>query len=127
MAAWSLPNPSVVRTWRILFWLAVVFTTFMALIPSPPELPLNPPDKLQHMAAFAVLAALGSAAYRPTPWVRLFGGLVIFGAVIEILQGLPFIRRDSDPLDWLADTVATGVVLVAIWCWHRRRAAALRE
>lgn len=109
-----------VRFWRLLFWAAVVFTLVMALIP-PPQLPLNPPDKLQHMTAFAVLTALGAAAYRPTPWLRLFGGLIVFGAAIELLQGLPFIHRDSDPVDWLADTVATSIVLLAIWWWRARR------
>jgi hypothetical protein len=42
----------------------------MALLPKPPTLPGTPSDKLQHVAAFAVLSALAAAAWPRAPLVR---------------------------------------------------------
>jgi hypothetical protein len=49
-----------------------------------------------------------------------------FGALIEIAQMIPQIHRDSDPLDWLADSAASLTVLAIIAVWgfvHSRRSA----
>ena len=39
------------------------------------------------------------------------------GALVELIQGLPFVHRDMDPKDWAADTIAVlavvGVVIAA--------------
>jgi hypothetical protein len=108
------------RLSRALFWATAVFTLVMALIPQPLELPGNPSDKIQHMAAFAVLGTLGSLAYLELAPIRLIAGLSIFGALIEVAQAIPFIHRDSDPLDWVADTIACILVVLAARWWSRR-------
>ena len=36
------------------------------------------------------------------------------GAAIELLQGIPVLNRDSDIIDWLADTFAAGVAIFAL-------------
>ena len=59
-------------------------------------------DKLNHAAAFAVLAALGSLGW-PEQKARLVVFLLLIGAAIEILQGTQLIARDRDVFDWLAD------------------------
>lgn len=102
----------------LLFWAAALFALTMALIPNPPDI-TN--DKLQHMAAFAVLGLLGSLAYPRISHRWLLLGLSLFGAAIEIAQAIPALHRDTDPLDWLADTIACGIVLFAVRWWRRRR------
>lgn len=107
---------------RMLFWAAFTFALVMALLPHPPAVPGNPNDKLQHITAFATLAVLGSFAYPATALLQLLLRLSLFGALIELLQAIPALHRDSDPFDWLADTVAAAVALLVVWLWRRRRA-----
>jgi VanZ family protein len=109
------------RASRILFWAAFTFAFVMAVLPSPPEIPGNPSDKLQHIAAFATLALLGSFAYPATALLQLLFRLSLFGALIEAVQAIPSLHRDSDVWDWIADTVAVAVMLLPVWWWRRRR------
>jgi hypothetical protein len=102
------------RPLRLLFWAAAIFAFVMAVIPHPPHIPGEPNDKVQHIVAFATLALLGSWAYTGTKPLKLLAWLSLFGAVIEIIQAIPMLRRDSDALDWIADTVAVAVVLLLI-------------
>lgn len=109
------------RSSRGLFWAAAAFAFVMAVLPHPPELPGHPQDKVQHVAAFATLAALGAWAYPRMLLTSLLVRLSLFGAVIEAVQAIPVLHRDSDVLDWIADTLAAGLVLLAIAWWRRRR------
>jgi VanZ family protein len=109
------------RTARSLFWAALIFAFVMAVLPHPPELPGEPNDKLQHIAAFATLALLASIAYPATGPGRLLVRLSLFGAIIELVQAIPSLHRDSDVKDWIADTLAAGLVLSLVWWWRRRR------
>ena len=93
----------------------------MAVVPHPPQVPGEPNDKVQHIAAFATLALLGSFAYPRTALTRLLVGLSVFGALIEVVQAIPALHRDSDVLDWLADTLAVIVVLLIVRWWRARR------
>jgi len=108
------------RTTRILFWIAASFAFVMAVLPHPPEVPGQPNDKVQHITAFATLALLGSFAYPATALLQLLLRLSLFGALIEVVQAIPALNRDSDVLDWLADTVAVAVVLLLIRWWRGR-------
>ena len=92
----------------------------MAVLPHPPAVPGNPNDKLQHITAFATLALLGSFAYPATSLLILLLRLSMFGAFIEVVQAIPALHRDSDIMDWIADTAAVLVVLLAV-AWLRRR------
>ena len=100
---------------KALFWAAACFAFVMAVLPHPPRLPVETNDKVQHITAFATLALLGSFAY-PQLLVRLS----LFGAAIEFFQAIPELHRDSDVLDWVADTAAVAVVLLAVHWWRRR-------
>jgi hypothetical protein len=104
---------------RLLFWAAAIFAFVMAVLPHPPRLPGDPSDKIQHIAAFTTLGLLGSWAYSATaPW-KLLVRLSLFGAVIETVQAIPALNRDSDVVDWLADTIAVLVVLLLVRWWRR--------
>ena len=106
------------RIVRVAFWLAAVFAFVMAVLPHPPQLPGAPSDKVQHILAFLVLGALASFGYPRTSPVYLATGLSLFGAVIELVQLVPSLNRDGDPVDWLADTAAAGLVLIFLR-WSR--------
>jgi VanZ family protein len=109
------------RTARRLFFAAAAFAFVMAALPHPPDIPGNPNDKLQHVAAFATLALLGSFAYpRAAVW-RLVVGLSLFGAFIEVVQAIPVLHRDSDIMDWLADTAAVMAVVLILAIVRLRR------
>jgi hypothetical protein len=58
--------------------------------------------------------------------MRLLGILSAFGAIIEVLQAIPALNRDSDPIDWLADTAAAALVLAGVR-WRRSRQASGSE
>jgi VanZ family protein len=106
---------------RLLFWAAATFAFVMAVVPHPPELPGEPNDKIQHMVAFATLGLLGAWAYARTPLPQLLAALSLYGAVIELVQAIPALHRDSDVKDWIADTLAAGVVLLFVGWWRLRR------
>ena len=108
------------RLTRTLFWAAALFAFVMAVLPHPPQLPEEPSDKVQHIIAFATLTLLGSWAYRTTSPLKLLLGLSLFGAAIEVAQDIPIFHRDSELLDWLADTAAVAVVLLIIILVRRR-------
>jgi len=105
---------------RTAFWFAALLALVMASLPHPPEIPGAPNDKIQHIAAFLALGTLASFAYPRTGSVRIGVGLSLFGALIEIVQAIPALHRDSDPFDWLADSAAAAVILILLR-WPRAR------
>jgi VanZ family protein len=110
----------MIRPWtlRLAFWAAWTFSLVMAVLPHPPEVPGHPSDKLQHIAAFITLSLLGSWAYPRIKPLKLLLLLSLFGAFIEVLQAIPALNRDSDLLDWVADTIAVAVTLALIGWWR---------
>jgi len=108
------------RASRALFWAAACFAFVMAVLPYPPPVPGQPSDKVQHMVAFATLALLGSFAYPKWGLLRLLAVLSLFGALIEVVQAIPALHRDSDVIDWIADTAAVAAVLLLIRWWEAR-------
>lgn len=112
------------RSWRpaarAAFWAALLFAVTMALVPRPPELPGSPSDKLQHVAAFAVLAWLGAAAWPALPLLRLGLGLAAVGLFIEIAQAVPALGREADPVDLAVDVAALVAALAPVAVYRRR-------
>jgi VanZ family protein len=108
------------RVARGLFWAAALFAFVMAVLPHPPDLIFHPSDKIQHVTAFAVLGALAAWAFPLTALPALVVRLSLFGALIELCQAIPALNRDSDPIDWIADTLACVLVLLLV-AWRRRR------
>ena len=109
------------RLARSVFWAAALFALVMALLPHPPRIPGEPPDKIQHIIAFATLGLLGVWGYSRTAPLQLLVRLSLFGAAIELLQAIPALHRDSDIVDWIADTIACGLAIVALSWWRRGR------
>jgi hypothetical protein len=107
---------------RLIFWIACAVAFVMAVLPQPPQVPGGLSDKVQHVIAFLILAALGWWAYPDVKKRYLLLGLAAFGAVIEFVQALPAVGRDGDPLDWVADVIAALTVFVIVALWGIRRA-----
>jgi hypothetical protein len=106
---------------RLAFWAALCFAFVMAVLPHPPQMPGDPSDKIQHILAFTVLSGLAGAAFRSSPLLAIGIRLSAFGALIEVVQAIPALHRDSSALDWLADTGAVLVVLILAALIRRAR------
>ncbi len=100
--------------WAMLLALLLLFVSLMALMPKPPAAASSGWDKLDHVAAFAALAAVSlqwrllGAAGRLPPTLAVLGlALLAYGGLIELLQTLVPGRHG----DW-ADLAADGVGVV---------------
>lgn len=98
--------------WRSSFWLLVLATLWLSLVPSY-QVPsaLNFWDKAQHALGFAALAFFGLLAY-PSRVHSLMFSLVLVGAGIEWAQWLTG-WRFGDGQDWVADCVGVAFGFVA--------------
>ena len=111
---------------RIAFWGSLVFAVVMAILPHPPHTPIDQfGDKAGHMLAFGTLAAFAAAGFPDTPLSRIGERLSFLGAMIEVVQSIPWIHRDCDVMDWVADT--TMIVLVLLIAGQFRRISAARR
>ncbi len=96
---------------RFLFFLAVVAVFVAAILPTP-DLGERPGgDKVLHILAFYGLTLLAVMAFPSAHLLKIATLLSVFGAVIEVVQGLSFIGRDRDIWDWVADNMAIAAVL----------------
>ena len=92
-----------------LFFLTLVLVTILALIPAP-SVPQAVQfwDKAQHALAFAVLAVTGCCAF-PSRARLVTAGLLVHGALIEVLQSTLTTTRFGDIYDWYSD--ALGILV----------------
>ena len=92
----------------------------MALTPGPSAPPrLLGLDKVEHFAAFAVLAILARGAW---PDIRAWGigiALLLYGSVIEIAQASPVLMRSASAADLVADLLGIAAGLGALWLWNQ--------
>jgi VanZ family protein len=109
------------------FWGALLFSFYEAVIPPNRTVPLFPWDKAQHFAAFYVLTWLATAAFPRRSLITIALALFGFGALIEIVQAIPALGRDSDIKDWVADilgVLATLTPMLLVWWRKQFRTAA---
>src|ERR1700733_6573335 len=97
----SVFNITVLRRLaQLAFVAALVFTFYSAVIPPTQAVQLVPWDKAEHFIAFYGLTGLAVAAFPRRSPVGLAALLSAFGALIEVVQGLPIVHRDEDFWDW---------------------------
>jgi VanZ family protein len=125
--ATSSQGQAVVR-WAARFALLVsVFVTLLFAF-APPNSGLEksashlmPWDKAEHFTAFFVLTLFALLAAPRLSLFRLGVVLSVFGAAIELVQAIPFVHRDADLFDWLADTIAICACLSVVLVARQRR------
>ena len=117
------------NSYRIFFRASfIVFLAITLILALLPEKNLSNPifhigfrnDKLNHAGAFAVLSMIGILGWNKHS-LRLIAFLLLVGALIEILQGLPLIGKDCDFSDWIADLLGTTLGAGASLCLLRYR------
>lgn len=85
-------------------------------------------DKWSHLVAYMVLSGMLTLDLirdkRASLWVWLLGMVIpiVYGGVIELVQGAFFYPRTADWFDWVADIIGTliGTSIVA-GIWQMRR------
>jgi hypothetical protein len=88
---------------RILFWSAMAFAIVMAVL------------------AFGTLMLLACAAYPRAELLRIAERLTLVGAVIEVVQSIPWLHRDCDIKDLLADIAAIAIAMIAVLLYRQIR------
>ncbi len=102
------------RCWAALWAAAVLVVIVVCLMPPPPlpSLPENS-DKLEHFAAYFLLAASAVQLFRHgRVLLRVGVALVAMGVCIEFAQGALTATRSADPFDALANTVGVAAGLM---------------
>ena len=117
---------------KTLLWLGraalvgcVLLTAWGAFAPGDQPRPhLFPWDKAEHFSAYFALTACALVAFPRVSLLWIGGLLSASGAAVELIQALPFIHRDCDVKDWVADTVAILAVVGVVIAARVRRALA---
>jgi VanZ family protein len=99
---------------RLAFWTAWLVSFTFAVRPLPFEIDVANSDKFLHILAFAVLSVLATLAFSKAPAWRVGLWLSAYGALIEIVQAIPILHRDSDIADWIVDTATVAIVLTVL-------------
>jgi len=102
----------------VFFGMLLLVTYLMLIELGPPRGGWPYWDKVQHMAVFAMLASLGFLAHERSIF-RVVIGLVVYGGLIEWLQGQFTVTRMPSIGDWIADVV--GILLVCLFVFAYRR------
>ena len=108
----------------LIFIVCFAILTYLLLMEMPPS---NDPslykDKIEHIIAFGGVAFWGLMAF-PRHRFSIAIGLTIFGALMEVLQGVMTTTRQPSIYDWLADLVGIaltwGVVILLQRWWKKR-------
>lgn len=97
------------KVWWLLSTLAIVSSTYLALMPSPPgSLDVSYGDKVQHVVGFFMLYCWFMQLLQRALHRRLVISLLLYGVLIEVLQGLTGYRA-MEAADVLADL--SGILL----------------
>lgn len=115
--------PSMQMKVAVLVTLALcVVIAYLTLVPTVSEALVPGSDKTHHFLAFFALALpLSFARPRLAPWIIL--GAMAYGGAIELIQ--PYVGRDRDIYDFLADTAGavSGAAVGVSLSWLRVRLA----
>ena len=106
--------------WAVLWAGLMFFVAMAALSPGDAAPTLTPSDKLNHLLAFAALAAAGSLALRDRWHAALLvaGSMVAYGGFIELAQTqIP--GRFADGADLLADGLGVALGLGTVHLLRR--------
>lgn len=114
------------RRWLALWWLAVAAVALVELLPAMllPPVPAGG-DKLEHLAAYGVLAFAAVQVFERRALWRVGLGLAALGMALEIAQGALTATRSFDLADELAN--CSGVLLGLAFAFTPLRDLLLRH
>jgi hypothetical protein len=101
-----------------LYALASAILLYMCLAPAKALPSVRLWDKAEHAIAWTVLAGVGLILFPRQP-LAVAAFALGFGALVEVLQGLPVIGRDMDWKDFVADAVGVAAAF-AVFALARR-------
>jgi len=102
-----------------LLWLTAFVVYVLAVLPGGEGAQLFAWDKLNHAAAFLVLAILAVVAHPRVSILRIGLALSAFGGFIELTQMIPALHRDASFDDWFADICAIAIGLLLMLPFRR--------
>jgi VanZ family protein len=101
--------------WWTIGWAIVVFITFSCLAPAHYVPNLHLWDKLEHALAFGGMTVWFGGLARRSRYPIIAFLMLVFGGVIELLQGAMRLGRDEDIMDFVADSVGITIALTALY------------
>jgi VanZ family protein len=104
------------RLWLGLWWCGIAAVVLCSLLPAflLPDVPQGG-DKLEHLGAYALLAAAAVQLFTPLRALLRAGiGLVALGIALEFAQGLFTTTRQMDVHDALANTLGVVAGLLTV-------------
>jgi VanZ family protein len=108
------PQLRLAPFWWAIGWAIVVFITVSTLEP-PRYVPnLHMWDKLEHASAFFAMTCWFGGLVRRKRYLWVVFSMLLFGAGIEVVQGLMRVGRTADVWDFAADSVGTTVALALL-------------
>lgn len=101
------------RAWRLAGFALLAAALAALLAPGGAEvLPPGNSDKLAHALGFFAMTSWFTGVYRRTHWGGVVIGMLAFGLLTEVLQGLLTRVRSADPVDFVADALGIAVAVV---------------
>ena len=111
----DVPKLRFGRVWWTMGWFLVAFITVSCLEP-PRYVPnLHLWDKAEHALAFYGMTVWFGGLIRERSYWQLAAWMLLFGAGIEVAQGVMGLGRDMDVMDFAADTIGIAMALVMLY------------
>jgi hypothetical protein len=105
---------------RLAFCAAAGLALWGALGPADGASSLFPWDKAGHFLTFYVVAVLAGPAFPRRSVALLVSALALAGLGIEVLQATPWIARDAEAGDVLADLAGIAAAFAPVVAWKTR-------
>lgn len=117
------PRPGFYARWdikgltslmQILFVSALIVVTYKSIAPAQSSVMINHWDKVLHVSAYAILTGLAGLAFPRWPLMGIALFVALFGAGLEVAQGLMHFGRTGSLWDLAANVAGIGLV-IGVW------------
>jgi VanZ family protein len=114
-------RPKAFTPMRLIFIAAMAGALAVAVSPAAAAGGPEHRDKLLHLAAFYFLSLIACLAFPRMSLLVVGAAMAVYGAMIELIQGIPYVDRDMEFLDWVADAVGVAIAVVPMALASLRR------
>jgi VanZ family protein len=109
------PRLKLALFWWLAGWALVIFITVSCLEPPRYVPDLHVSDKLEHAGAYFGMTFWFGGLVGRRRYLILAFWMLLFGAGIEVAQGLMALGRDADVWDFVADAVGVSFALLLVY------------